>query len=163
MDLFLLRHGIADDAGPGVSDASRPLTDEGKRKLRQVLGAALEAKVAPTVILSSPLKRTMQTAELVREVLQLKVDITPAPALKPGTTVEKVWDEIRLFKGEEAVLVVGHNPTLSELAGYLLGSPNLQVDFKKGALMKVEIESFPASPRGALQWYLTAKLAAHRA
>lgn len=162
MDLYLLRHGIAEEAGPGQNDWNRVLTDEGKRKLRQVLHAALDAKVAPSLILASPLKRTLQTAEIARDVLKAKIDIVPTPALQPGTTVEKVWDEVRLYKDLPALLIVGHNPTFGELAGYLLGSPSLQVDFKKGALMKVEIPSFSAAPRGALQWYFTAKLASHR-
>jgi phosphohistidine phosphatase len=162
MDLFLLRHGIAEEAGPGQSDWQRALTEEGRRKLRQVLQAASEAKVSPSLILTSPLRRTIETAELAREVLKSKAELVRCAALQPGTTVEKVWDEIRLYKDEPELLVVGHNPTFSDLAGYLLGSPTLQVDFKKGALMKIEIPSFSAAPRGALQWYLTAKLASHR-
>ena len=61
MNLYLLRHGIAEEEGVGVPDAQRALTDEGRRKLKQVLTTALDASVLPTLILSSPLKRTMQT------------------------------------------------------------------------------------------------------
>ena len=162
MDLYLLRHGVAEDGGNGVSDAQRALTEDGRRKLKQVLTAALEAKLAPTLILSSPLKRTMQTAELATDLLNFKGGILQSGVLKPGTTPEQVWDEIRLYRDEPSLLVVGHNPLLGQLAGYLLGSPGMQVDFKKGALMKIQIDSFPPSPRGALQWYLTAKLASNR-
>ncbi len=162
MNLYLLRHGVAEEGGAGLADAQRGLTEEGKRKLKQVLAAAVDAKVMPSLILSSPLKRTMQTAEMAAEILKFKGGILQTAVLKPGTTVEQVWDEIRLYKDEPSLLLVGHNPTLSQLAGYLLGSPSMQVDFKKGALMKVELTSFPPSPRGALHWYLTAKLASHR-
>lgn len=162
MYLYLLRHGIAEDGSVGMADAQRALTGEGRRKLKLVLAAAVEAKVSPSLILSSPLKRTMQTAEVAAEVLHFKDPIQPEPVLQPGTNVEQIWDEIRLYKDLPSLLLVGHNPTFSELAGYLLGSPGMQVDFKKGALMKIELTSFPPVPRGALRWYLTSKLASRR-
>ncbi len=163
MVVYLLRHGIAEDAGIGKSDYGRTLTEDGRRKLRQVLTAAAEAHVMPSVVLSSPLVRTLQTAEIAAEVLHFKGDPLQTPVLKPGTTPDQVWEEIRLFRSEPSLLLVGHNPLMSELAGYLLGSPNMQIDFKKGALMKIQLDSFPSScPSGSLHWYLTAKLASHR-
>ena len=69
MQIYILRHGIAEDAGPGQSDSERALTSEGKKKLRNVLRAAHEAGVTPALILTSPLKRAVQTAELAAEIL----------------------------------------------------------------------------------------------
>jgi len=57
---------------------------------------------------------------------------------------------------------VGHNPLFSELAAFLLGSAEIQIDFKKGAILRVDIENFPARPKGILRWYLTAKVAGER-
>lgn len=159
MQVYLLRHGIAEEGVAGKSDADRELTQEGRRKLRQVLESASEAKVAPSLILTSPLTRTVQTAEIAGAVLKYKNEILRTKALAPGSTVEQVWDEIRVHKDETSVMLVGHNPQFSELAGYLMGSKTAQIDFKKGAILRVDFESFSAQPKGVLRWYLTAKLA----
>jgi phosphohistidine phosphatase len=162
MQLYLLRHGIAEDTSTTGNDADRGLIADGRRKLRQVLDAAAEAGVAPSLILTSPLKRAVQTAELAQSVLKYKNELLRTKALAPGATVEQVWDEIRVHKNEPSLLLVGHNPLFSELAAYLLGSKEIQVDFKKGAMLRLDLESFTVRPKGLLRWYLTPKLAAER-
>jgi len=162
MQLYLLRHGIAEENSPNGSDADRGLTAEGRRKLRQVLQAAADVGIEPTLILTSPLKRAIQTAEIARQVLKYKNELLRTKALVPGATVEQVWDEIRAHRGEPSLVLVGHNPLFGELAAYLLGSKDVQIDVKKGALLRIDLESFPAHPRGVLRWHLTAKLAADR-
>ena len=62
MQIYLLRHGIAEDAKPGRPDSERALTDEGRAKLRRVLKRARTADVTPSLILSSPYRRAMETA-----------------------------------------------------------------------------------------------------
>ena len=69
-----------------------------------------------------------------------------------------MWDEIRVHKDEARILLAGHEPLFSRLTAYLLGSPNLQVDFKKGAIACIELERFPVEPHGVLRWMLTSKL-----
>jgi phosphohistidine phosphatase len=160
MELYLLRHGVAEKDRPGLSDADRALTQDGRRKLRQVMRAAREANVQPTLILSSPLKRALQTAEVAQELLGYKNKIVRSKALLPGSTVEQVWDEVRVHKDERSLMLVGHNPLFAELSGYLLGSAEMQVEFKKGALLRIDFEDFRARPKGTLRWYLTAKMAA---
>ena len=157
MDLYLLRHGIAEEGQVGTNDANRALTPEGQRKLRQVLTAACDAKVTLDLIISSPLKRALQTAEVARKTLKYKGDILKTKSLEPGASVQQVWDEIREHRDKSFLMMVGHNPLFSQLAAYLLGSPDVQVDFKKGGLMKINFEHFPPVPRGVLCWYITAK------
>ena len=142
-----------------MHDADRALTDEGRRKLRQVLTRACDAKTSLDLILSSPLKRALQTAEVARKALKYKGDIVKTKTLQPGASVQQVWDEIRDYRNKSSVMLVGHNPLFSQLAAYLLGSPDMQVDFKKGGLMKINFEHFPPLPRGSLCWYITAKAA----
>ena len=155
-------------SGPGQkdsangNDADRALTQDGRRKLRQVLKAASEAQVKPTLILSSSLKRAMQTAEIAKSVLEYKNEIVRSKALQPGARVEDVWQEIRTHKDEPALMLVGHNPQFAQLSGYLLGSSEVQVEFKKGALLRIDFEQFRAQPKGTLRWYLTAKMALSR-
>ncbi len=159
MQVYLLRHGIAQEGGPSVDDAGRELTAEGRRKLRQILSAVAEAGVAPNLILSSPLKRAIQTADIAGELLKYKNQVLRTKALSPGSSVEQVWQELRVHRDEASVMLVGHNPLFAELAGYLLGCREVQIDFKKGAILRVDLEQFPPQPKGILRWYLTAKLA----
>ncbi|MBV8551143.1 MAG: phosphohistidine phosphatase SixA [Acidobacteriaceae bacterium] len=161
MQVHLLRHGVAEETAS--NDAERALTMDGRKKLRQILQTAVHAEVHPTLILTSPLKRAVQTAEIAKQVLGYKSNILRTKALIPGSNVEEVWNEIRAHREEASLLLVGHNPLFENLAAYLLGSPELQVDFKKGALLRVDIETFPAHPRGILRWFLTARLADSRA
>jgi phosphohistidine phosphatase SixA len=102
----------------------------------------------------------MQTAEIAKEVLICKNGIVSTRALLPGSTSDQVWEEIRDNKNEPSVVLVGHNPLFASLAGYLLGQPELQVDFKKGAILRLDMEGFSSQPKGILHWYLTSKLAA---
>lgn len=159
MQILLLRHGIAQDAHAGLSDAERALTPEGRKKLRQVLQTAAKAGVAPSLMLSSPLTRALQTAEIAKRNLAYKGEILQTRILAPGGAVEQVWEEIRIHRDQPALLLTGHNPQFEHLAGYLLEYPNLKIDFKKGALMRIDVEAFGAVPRGVLCWILTAKLA----
>jgi phosphohistidine phosphatase len=162
MQVYLLRHGVAQKDSANGNDADRALTQDGRRKLRQVLKAASEAQVKPTLILSSSLKRAMQTAEIAKSVLDYKNEIVRSKALRPGASVEDVWEEMRAHKGEPALMLVGHNPQFAQLSGYLLGSSEMQVEFKKGALLCIDFEQFRAQPKGTLRWYLTAKIALSR-
>ncbi len=162
MQLYLLRHGIAEEDRNGLNDADRRLTAEGRRKLRQILDTASDADVRPTLILTSPLKRTVETAEIAQEVFAYKGELVRSEALLPSARVEEVWEEIRTRRKEAAVLLVGHNPLFSVLPGYLLGAPDLQVDAKKGSILRIDFESFSAQPKGVLRWFLIPKLAAHR-
>ena len=162
MHLYLLRHGIAADAPAGQSDGDRALTSDGRRKLRKVLKAVAEAKVRPTLVWSSELKRAIQTAEIAKAVLRYPGEILRTKALAPGADAEQVWEEIRVHRDEPSLLLVGHNPQFDQLAPYLLGASHLAVDFKKGAIMRIDIESFGARPKGTLCWYLTAKLSSSR-
>lgn len=159
MEIYLLRHGIAEDGQVGQPDAERVLTADGKRKLRNVLRAAAAAGVAPSLILTSPYKRAVQTAQIAAEILDYKGELLRTKALEPSSSPKPVWDEIRVHKDESRILLSGHEPLFGRLSAYLLKSPELQIDFKKGALACVEVERFAAEPHGVLRWFLTPKLA----
>jgi phosphohistidine phosphatase len=163
MQVYLLRHGLAEEVRVGLSDADRALTPEGRQKLREVLRAALSADVEPTLVMTSPLKRAVQTAEVARDIFKYRKEILRTKALLPGAGAEQVWDEIRVHRDEAQLLLVGHDPLFTQLGAYLLGTPNLKIDFKKGALLRADFENYPAHPHGILRWYITAKLAAKRA
>ncbi len=162
MHVYLLRHGIAEDERPGVADADRALTLDGRRKLRYVLKSVAEAGARPSLIVSSPLKRALQTAEIAGAALGYQGELLRSRVLLPNGSAEQVWEEIRTHRSEEGIMLVGHNPLFDALGPYLLGTPSLQMDFKKGAILRVDIEAFGAQPRGILRWYLIAKLSVGR-
>jgi phosphohistidine phosphatase len=159
MEIYLLRHGIAEDGQPGRPDSDRALTSEGREKLRRVLKRAAGAGVSPSLILSSPYRRAIETAEIAADVLEYKGKIVRTPALTPDTSPRDTWQEIRSRQTEEAVLLASHEPLTSALVAFLLGNPAMQVDVKKGALLRLDCDRLAAEPRCVLKWMLTPALA----
>jgi len=143
----------------GMGDADRALIEEGRTKLRTVLGLAKRVGVQPDVIMTSPYLRAVQTAEIAAEVLGYAGKLLETDALRPGATPQEAWDEIRVHQVGDSVLLSGHEPLLSSLAAHLLGTPSLWIDLKKGSLMRIDMESTGATPRGVLCWYFTPKIA----
>jgi phosphohistidine phosphatase len=160
MQIYLLRHGVAEVGKAGSPDSDRALTPDGKRKLREVLQMARLAGVKPGLILTSPYRRAVETAEIAARVLGVRQSILHTKALVPSASVMDVWDEIRAHRSEEQILLAGHEPLFGQLFAYLLAAPALQVDFKKGAIARIDMEQFNAQPRGVLRWFLPPKLAA---
>ena len=151
----MLRHGIAENAPPGKPDSERALTAEGREKLRRVLLRAHGADVAPTLILASPYRRALETAEVAVEVLGYPGKVVKTRALVPDASPFDAWDEIRKRPGEPAILLASHEPLMSSLAAFLLASPALSVDMKKAALVRVDCDRIGPEPRGVLKWMLT--------
>ena len=159
MELYLLRHGIAEDRSQSGRDADRRLTEEGRDKLRRILERAHSAGVRPSLILSSPLRRALETAEIAAHALGYDGKIVRTPALAPDSSPQQVWEAIREHQGEAAVVLAGHEPLFSATVAYLLGSTQEMVHFRKGAIVRIDADAFKATPRGILEWMLTAKLA----
>jgi len=159
MRIYILRHGIAENASARTPDFKRELTDEGRKKLAGVLRLARRAGVKPELVVSSPLVRAVQTAEMAREVLQVEATIHQTPALVPEGNPRKVWEELRELRNLEGVLLAGHEPLLSSLTAWLLGSPELQVHMGKAALVSIEMDQFRGEPHGILRWMISPKLA----
>jgi phosphohistidine phosphatase len=159
MDVYILRHGIAERARPGGADAERALTPKGRQKLREVLRLARAVAGCPSLILTSPLVRAIQTAEIAAALFAYRQEVVQTDALLPTAAPEEVWQELRSRKNEPEVLLVGHEPLLSQIIGYLLGAPGLRVELKKAGLARIHIESFSSAPSGTLQWLLPPKLA----
>ncbi len=160
MEIYLLRHGIAADAKPGQPDAERALTDEGREKLRRVLKRAREAGVTLDAVLSSPYVRAMETARIAKDTLGYEGEIERVNELVPERSPYDAWEVIRAHKADDAILLAGHEPLMSSLAAFLLGCPALEVDFKKGALLRLDSERFGAQPHCLLKWMLTPALTA---
>ncbi|HEX7569103.1 MAG TPA: phosphohistidine phosphatase SixA [Verrucomicrobiae bacterium] len=159
MNLFLLRHGIAAERGtPGhENDFDRALTPKGKEQLRTVAAAARAMELRFDAILSSPLVRARQTAEIIAAELKLKKHLTLADELKPGGAAKKLVQKISGLKpSPENVLLVGHEPDFSELISlFITGHTGGGFALRKGGLVKLEIEKLRAGKCALLAWLLT--------
>jgi len=158
MQIYLLRHGIASDGTPGKPDSERPLTSEGKKELRKLLQFAREAGVKPSLLLSSPYRRALDTARLAESELGCAGGILETRTLTPAGNPAEVWQEIRIHKDEKAILLASHEPLMGMMLGYLLGGINVITDFKKGALARVDMDSFQLQPRGVFKWMIHPKM-----
>jgi len=159
MQIYILRHGIADDPKHGQPDSERALTDQGREKLRRVLRRARSAGVTPAAILSSPYRRALETAEVAAKELDFAGEVKRTRALIPEASPSELWDELRALKDEPAVLLASHEPLTGRLVAYLLGSTELEVDVKKGALIRIDCDRIGTEPRGVLKWMLTPGIA----
>ena len=159
MNLFLLRHGVAveRDEFDYASDAARPLTPKGKKQLRHVAAAFRKLELNFDLVLSSPLVRARQTAEIVAAELKLQKRLVFADELKPGGDAIKLVQKITgLKKAPENVLLVGHEPDFSELISlFVTGHTGDDFALKKGGLAKLEIQKLRAGKCATLAWLLT--------
>ncbi len=156
MLLYFLRHASAGQHKiDPIKDEKRPLDDDGVEQCALVGRALVRLQVAPDVIVSSPLKRALQTASLVADELSFADKIIIDPALRPEATFSQFRDLLARHETRDAVMVVGHNPNLSEFLGRLVGgSSRAAIELKKGGIARVEV----SHTRGVLNWYLTPKL-----
>jgi phosphohistidine phosphatase len=161
MNIYVLRHGIAVELGTAgfTKDAERPLTPEGERKLRQIAAAMDALELSFDLVLSSPYVRARQTAECVAAALKARKRLELADCLKPSGSTTKLVDLLnRLKPVPESVLLVGHEPYLSELISLLVsGKDSFAVIMKKGGLCKLSTESLQHGRCATLEWLLTPK------
>ena len=154
MQIHLLRHGRAEDAVAGASDAIRKLTAAGRLEVQHALARARKAGVAPSVILSSPYVRAVESAEIAARTLDYSGTIVRTDALVPISAPRRVWDEIRSLHSESQVLVAGHEPLLGQLVAFLASAPTLQVVVRPATLVRIDVEHFGAEPHGIVHWVL---------
>jgi phosphohistidine phosphatase len=158
MEVYILRHGSAENAPPGRPDSGRELTDEGRDKTAAVAKMARRAGVKLTAIISSPYTRARQSAAIAAKELQFEGEIITAKELTPDSAPEAVWNVLRDHR-EGAALLAGHEPLLSHLISYLLAAPSLRIEMKKSAMVRIDIDSFGPAPHGVLRWMILPKLA----
>jgi phosphohistidine phosphatase len=157
MRLVIIRHAVAVPRGtPDMEDDDRPLTPKGRKRFRQAARGLAAVLKRPDALLTSPLPRARQTAELAAKAWG-KVKVSETPVLAGGT-FENLALALAPFGKGETVVVVGHEPDLSELLGRLLGTPHDdRLTFRKGGTALVDVPG-PLQEGGRLIWYLTPRL-----
>lgn len=152
--LYFLRHGLADrEAFTGTDDRLRPLTAEGRSRLRQAGGTLRRAGWRPDVLLTSPLARAVQTAEIVAEETGLGDRLLVEESLDCGFGVEDLRRLLARYKGAGEIALVGHEPDFSATVAALTVDADLEtrldpvfraghaagIVFKKGSLARVDL------------------------
>lgn len=158
IELYLIRHGVAADRGDDYpDDAKRPLTSQGVTRLRKEGRGLAELEVSFDVILTSPLVRAKQTAETLAATFSSRPAVAVTDALAPGGTYNAFIDELARHDRLRRIAAVGHEPGIGELASRLLGAKKA-VEFRKGAVCRIDLATLPPTGPGTLRWFLTSKM-----
>jgi len=160
-ELYIMRHGIAAtrDVSSAMDDAKRALTSEGKQKMCEIAARLVRAGLELDWIVSSPLVRAAETAEIVAEVIGTKPPMDFCDALRPGGAPEALIAFLAKRANRRRVLVVGHEPDLGELAARLIGAGrNANMPFKKGGCCLITFGAFPPKSPGRLAWWLPPRI-----
>lgn len=158
LELYLIRHGESAERGKEYPDDSkRPLTSQGLARLRKQAHALNELGVGFDAIITSPLVRSRQTADAIADVLKSKPPVTTADSLAPAGSSASVIQELGKHMRKARIALVGHEPNMGELAARLIGARE-PIEFKKGAICRIDFEVFPPKGIGQLRWFLPPKM-----
>jgi phosphohistidine phosphatase len=154
MNLYILRHAIAVPRGtPGYKDEDRPLTKDGIRKMKAAAAGMRKSGLEFGLLLSSPYLRARQTAEIVGDAFKLDVEVWEPliPTVGHRVLIAKL-----VKAPEDNVLLVGHEPHLSEFVSLLIcGNTDAQIELKKGSLCKLRSDHLVYGRCAMLEWILT--------
>jgi len=157
-ELYLIRHGVAEDRGEAwPDDAKRPLTAKGKARLTKAMRGLAAAGVQLDLVLTSPLVRARQTADVIAGVFEPHPHIVAIDSLAPGGSYQAVLADLERHSRKSKIALVGHEPDLGELAARLAGSRR-RWEFKKGGMCRIDVQSLPLGGPGSLRWFLTPRL-----
>jgi phosphohistidine phosphatase len=135
-ELYVVRHAIAVERGtPSVPDDERPLTPKGRKRMRQIALGLHRLGLQPERILTSPLPRALETAEIVADALGIADRLQTCDVLRADREAAGIRDWV-LTRTEDRLMIVGHNPNLSQLLGLLVAglADPLVCDLKKGGV-----------------------------
>ena len=157
-ELYLIRHGLAEARGEAwPDDTKRPLTDEGMVRLRKAARSLAQLGVSFDVVLTSALVRTRQTAEIMAAEFAPRPPVINVEALAPGGSMAAVLTELEKHARRKRIAIVGHEPGLGELGARLAGMRE-GMEFKKGAICRIDIDVLPVKGAGTLRWFLAPKI-----
>ncbi len=158
-ELFILRHGIAVPHGtPGMADDDRPLTPKGERRMRQVGRGLTALQLNLERIVTSPLPRARRTAQIVAQEIGQLDKLETSTVLSAGAGPQSIRDWLR-ERSEDRLMIVGHNPALSDLVGLLIVGDvgKLPFELKKGAIAALSV-TVQSRPQFQLDWTAPAGL-----
>ena len=158
-NLFIVRHAIAAErSDKWPDDTKRPLTHEGAARMRKAAEGLAALGVEADAVITSPLVRAEQTADILVKSLSGEARLLTTPALAPGGSPAAVVEAIAALSKGRSLVVVGHEPGLGELAAWLTGARQ-PVPFRKGGACRIDVADWPATAKsGTLIWLATPKM-----
>jgi phosphohistidine phosphatase len=160
-NLYLMRHGEAAPAeGPGFeSDAKRPLTAEGKIKMKEICRGLERIGLEISWVVTSPLVRAAETGVIVAGAIEEQPPLDKCEALRPDGSPDDLLTFLAAHPERKNVILVGHEPDLSSLAAQMIGAGHrANLAFKKGGCCQIRFDGSPAKGLGVLIWWLTPRV-----
>lgn len=155
MNLYLIRHAIAEEESPSGEDSQRELTDKGAKKMRLIAKGLRTLGVDFDLIVSSPYIRAVQTAEILSEVFKKKKFVL-SDHLMPAGDMDLLIAEINEKYSVNSLAIVGHEPYLSTLVSLLTaGGTPVEMTFKKGGVCHLSTDDLHHTHKATLEWLLT--------
>ena len=153
MNLYLIRHAIAEEQHSAGDDSQRALTEKGGKKMRSIAKGLRILGVEFDAILSSPYLRARETAEILGNVFKMKTQVVCNDNLMPGGDPAQLLTEVKEKYFVDNLAIVGHEPFLSRLVGLLTahGSP-MSVEMKKGGICRLYTDDLH---HATMQWLMT--------
>ena len=155
MKLIIVRHAAAIERSAEISEEQRYLTSEGRAYIRTTARTMLKKGVEPGLILTSPLVRSVQTADILAEALCYIGPVIAADELSPGFDETALKGLLEKYQPVDELVLVGHEPDLSGVIASLLSLKG-GFDFKKGAAFKLKLDAKNAKP-AAFKWLAAGK------
>ena len=155
MNLYLIRHAIAEEENPSGEDSQRELTDKGAKKMRLIAKGLRTLGVDFDLIVSSPYIRAVQTAEILSEVFKKKKFVL-SDHLMPMGDIDLLIAEINEKYSVNSLAIVGHEPYLSTFVSLLTtGGTPIEMTFKKGGVCHLSTDDMHHTRKATLEWLLT--------
>jgi phosphohistidine phosphatase len=155
MDLFLMRHGVAESPDRYGDDGQRPLTAQGRHDQSRVARVLLPLLEPLDHLISSPLVRARQTADIVADTLQFDGQIEETTILASDCTLGAVLDLLQRYSAAVRILCVGHEPHMSRLSAVFLdGDGRSAIAFQPGSVMGLTFNGHPLPGQGRLSVFL---------
>ena len=153
MEIYLMQHG---SALPKEQDPEEGLSPDGKARIHASGKALKKMGITFDVILSSPKKRSKQTASIVAEEVGFPPDkITETEKVKAMTHPGETLTILAEYAGDQRILIAGHLPSVAEVASFLLTKGSkVTIEFERGGCCRIDVEDLPTHS-GHLKWYLT--------
>ena len=166
LDLYLLRHGdagkrMAVAAGGNTGDV--PLTTVGREEIAIIARSVKALNLRFSAIVTSPLKRAVQTAKIIAKVLAIENRISVWNDLVPEGNRSKLYNKLNQYTRDSSVLMIGHEPYLSNIMYDLIFQKNRvnqlgRISLKKAGLAKIRVISLTPNISGELRWLLTPRI-----
>jgi phosphohistidine phosphatase len=158
MELYFLRHGEAAQQGDwDGGDDERPLSREGTTRMKREAAAIGGMKLGIELIVTSPLVRARQTADIVARELHLRESLVIDDRLAPGFGRDAFAQVLKKYSSRKTLMLVGHEPDFSEVIAACIGGG--RIECKKGGLARVDIDD-PSSLHGVLVWLIPPRVLA---